>query len=289
MMMILGALLIGTGVGILTGLFGVGGGFLITPLLNVILGVPVAVAVGTGAMQMLGVSTAGLYRRRGESLTDYKMALVLFGGNYVGVRLGAEALSWLGHLGSWRINGREVAAAEIVVMGIFFVFLVAITWWIFYDTAHNVQEESPRAGLFLRIKLPPYTTFPSIPHSPLSLVVMSYFGLALGFLTGLLGIGGGVILVPGLIYLVGMRTHCAAATSLAMVWLASFVATITHARLGNTDLSLAIPLLIGGSVGLQVGVNLCAKLGGRQLRRYFSLVVLLTALLVAGKLIALIF
>ncbi len=79
------------------------------------------------------------------------------------------------------------------------------------------------------------------------------------------------------------------ATSLAMVWCTSFLATLTHAAAGNTDIRLAIPLLLGGSIGLQIGVNLCNKLGGRELKRYFTFVVLAAALLVAGKLISLLF
>jgi len=288
-MTFLGALLIGTGVGILTGMFGVGGGFLITPLLNVLLGIPMPIAVGTGAMQILGVSTAGLYRRRKENLTDYKMALVLFGGNFVGVRLGAATLGWLGSLGNLSVHGEQVPAVEFIVLWIFFVLLAAIAAWLWYDTSRNKEEESAQVGLFAHIHIPPYTDFPTLDHPRLSLVVMSYFGLALGFLTGLLGIGGGVILVPALIYLVGMRTHRAAATSLALIWLSSFVATITHSLRGNTDLLLAIPLLLGGSAGLQLGVNLCSKLGGAQLRRYFTFVVLAAMLMVAAKLGSLIF
>ena len=112
----------------------------------------------------------------------------------------------------------------------------------------------------------PYAEF-TLTHPRLSIVVMSYFGLALGFLTGLLGIGGGVVLVPALIYLVGMRAHQAAATSLALVALSSFVAVIVHAGVGNTDLGLVVPLLIGGSVGVQFGATLCDRCNGQQLKR----------------------
>ena len=100
-----------------------------------------------------------------------------------------------------------------------------------------------------------------------------------------LGIGGGVILLPALVYLVGMRTHRATATSLAMVWLTAFVATITHASAGNSDIRLVIPLLLGGTVGLQIGVNLCSKLGGTKLRRYFCFVVIAAMVMISAKLL----
>lgn len=287
MLVALGALGIGSAVGVLTGLFGVGGGFLITPLLNVLLGVPMPIAVGTGAMQILGVSAAGLYRRRGEGQTDYKMAVVVFGGNYVGVRLGATLLAWLGGLGRVTVNGRQVTAVDLVLLIVFATVLAGIALWIWYDAARR-GDEGACEGLFARIHCPPYTEFPTLSRPRLSIVVMSYFGLALGFLTGLLGIGGGVVLVPALIYLVGMRAHQAAATSLALVALSALIAVIIHAGAGNTDLRLAVPLLIGGSVGLQLGVNLCNRCSGRQLKRSFALVVVGALLIVVGKLVGLV-
>lgn len=287
MLVALGALGIGAAVGVLTGLFGVGGGFLITPLLNVLLGVPMPIAVGTGAMQILGVSAAGLYRRRHEGLTDYKVAVVVFGGNYVGVRLGAGLLEWLGGLGSMVVNGHEVVAVDLILLAVFTLVLAGIALWIWYDSARH-KEEGEGEGLFARIHCPPYTEFPTLRHPRLSIVVMSYFGLALGFLTGLLGIGGGVVLVPALIYLIGMRAHQAAATSLALVAFSSFVAVIVHAGAGNTDLSLVVPLLIGGSVGVQFGATLCDRCDGQQLKRSFALVVIVALLIVVGKLVGLV-
>ena len=287
MLIALGALAIGTAVGVLTGLFGVGGGFLITPLLNALLGIPMPIAVGTGAMQILGVSAAGLYRRRHEGQTDYKLALVVFGGNYVGVRLGAALLEWLGSLGSVMVRGHEVVAVDLVLLGVFAVLLGGIALWIWYDASRR-PGEGECEGLFARIHCPPYTDFPTLSRPRLSIVVMSYFGLALGFLTGLLGIGGGVILVPALIYLVGMRAHQAAATSLALIALSSLVAVVVHAGAGNTDLLLAVPLLIGGSVGLQFGVSLCNRCNGQQLKRSFALVVAGALLIVVGKLVNLV-
>ncbi len=286
MMLMMGALAIGIGIGIVTGLFGVGGGFLITPLLNIVLGVPMPVAVGTGAVQILGVSTSGLFCRRHESLTDYKMALVLFGGNIAGVQLGATTLEWLSTLGHLTFGDQQIVAVEFVLLCVFTVVLGGITAFLLYDTSRINASPEKRVGLFARIKIPPYTDFTTLEEPRLSLVVMSYFGLALGFLTGLLGIGGGVLMMPALIYLVGMRTHKAAATSLAIIWSSSFVATITHATLGNADLLLAIPLFVGGSAGLQLGTRLYSRLQGTQLRRYFAFVSLAATILVVARILA---
>ena len=286
---IVGALLIGASIGVLTGLFGVGGGFLITPILNIVLGVPMPIAVGTGALQILGVTTSGLYCRRKEAKTDYKMAVMLFGGNFVGVSLGADALTALGRMGQWTIRGQGVAAVDVVILFVFLVLLSGITLYLIYDSRRKRASGEARPGLLSKVRLPPYTAFQALGQRRLSIISLTTMGLVLGFLTGLLGIGGGVILVPALLYLVGMPMHSVSATSLAMVWLTSFLATITHARLGNTNLALAIPLLLGGTLGVQFGASLCIRLRAQVLQRYFSLVVLAAALIVAIKLAGLLF
>jgi len=283
---IFGALAIGTAIGILTGIFGVGGGFLVTPLLNVVLGVPIPVAVGTGLMQILGVSSSGLYRRRKQRGIAIKLVTVLSGGSYVGVRLGAKTLNWLGTLGSLTLGGQAVAAVDFYVLCIYFVVLLAIGSYLWYDTSKSAEEEEThRVGLFAKIKIPPYTNFRTLDEPSLSLPVISYFGLVLGYMTGLLGIGGGVIMVPALIYLIGLRTHYAAATSLALIWVSSFIGTITHASLGNTRIGLLIPLLLGGTIGVQIGMNIGNKMGGHELRRKFCYVVLVAVGIVAIKIV----
>jgi len=280
-----GALLVGAGVGVLTGMFGVGGGFLITPLLSVLLGVPMPIAVGTGAMQILGTTTAGLYRRRHEGRVDYKMALVLFGGNYVGVRLGDAVIQWLKGLGDLTINGESVSAVDFVIQVVFVAILSAIAAWLVYDTARKRGNDEATEGLFSHLPVPPLTAFSSLGGRQLSVPVMSYFGLAVGFFTGLLGIGGGVILVPALLYLVGMSAHCSSATSLAMVWLSSLAAVITKTPSGDASLALVIPLLIGGTAGLQLGITICNRMSGASLKKYFALVVTAAMVLVLTDLV----
>ena len=172
---------------------------------------------------------------------------------------------------------------DYYLLWVFLILLTLIAGWLLYDCSRP-EKPGPRVGLFARIKIPPYTEFSSLDEPRLSIPVVAYFGLVLGFLTGLLGIGGGVIMLPALVYLIGMRTHCAVATSLLMVWLSAVLAAITHAIAGNTDVLLVLPLLIGGTIGLQVGANISNRLGGAQLRRYFGLVVVAAVALVAARL-----
>ncbi|MHB1354964.1 MAG: sulfite exporter TauE/SafE family protein [Anaerolineae bacterium] len=287
MMLALGALLIGGLVGVLTGLFGVGGGFLITPLMNIVLGVPMPIAVGTSAIQILGVSTNALYERRNGERPALKMAIVLFGGNFVGVQLGASLLACLAKLGSVHLGESTIAVVDLALLLIFLPLLLGIAWWLYCDTSKNPISPVTRIGWFARLKIPPYTQFPGLESPQLSVIVMVYFGLCLGLLTGLLGIGGGVLLLPTLVYLVGLRTRRAISTSLLMVWLTSIVAVVTHTLAGNVDLLLAVPLLFGGILGARVGSRLCVNLSGNWLRRAFVYVVLFTAVIVVSKLVAL--
>ncbi len=282
---ILGALLIAIIAGLLTGLFGVGGGFLVTPLLNIVLGLPMPIAVGTGVMNILGVSTSGLYWRRKSNLADYKLALVLFGGNVMGVRFGSQTLEAFKALGTVQFNGTPIPAADFYTLLILLVLLLAIFAWMFMETRRTLPT-NVRAGLFSYIHIPPYAEFPSLETPRLSIPVLAYFGLFAGYLTGLLGVGGGIILLPALVYLVGMRTHRAIVTSLFMVWLTSLVAAITHAANGNFDLSVLIALLVGGTFGSRVGMVISDKLDGLRLRRYFCYVVLGVAGMVVARLVA---
>ncbi|MHB9033030.1 MAG: sulfite exporter TauE/SafE family protein [Anaerolineae bacterium] len=270
---ILGALLIGGGVGILSGIFGVGGGFLITPLLNIVLGIPMPLAVGTSAVQILGVSTCSLYERRRGVNPALKMAIVMFGGNFVGARLGVDTLKYLTGLGAITVRGASVPIVELAVLLIFLPLLVGIAYWLYIETRSVADPLADRIGLFAKLPIPPLTDFAALDQPSLSIPVIVYFGLLLGFLTGLLGVGGGVLLLPALVYLIGLHTHCATATSLVMVWLTTFTAVINHTIAGNVDYFLAVPMLVGGTLGARLGTRLGARWSGRQVRRYFIYVV----------------
>jgi uncharacterized membrane protein YfcA len=287
MILALGALLIGGLVGILTGMFGVGGGFLITPLLSIVLGVPMPIAVGTSAIQILGVSTNALYERRHEDQPDFKMAFVLFGGNFMGVQLGVALLGYLARLGNLHFGEDMIAIVDFVVLLTFLPLLLGIAYWLYRDTSKNPASPMIRIGWFAKLKIPPYTQFTALESPRLSIIVMVYFGLCLGFLAGLLGIGGGVLLLPSLVYLIGLRTRRAISTSLLMVWLTSIVAVVTHTLAGNVDLVLAIPLLLGGTLGARAGSRLCVNLSGTWLRRSFVYVVLLAVIIVLSRIVVL--
>lgn len=277
------AAVIGGTVGFLAGVFGVGGGFLVVPLLNVLLGVPMPLAAGSGACQMLGPATTALMARRVRP-AQLRLPLIVSGGLFIGVLLGAEALETAKTRGTWELNGRAVPVAEVVLLAFYAVLLASLGMFALWETRRS-RPESPTPGCIAEWPIPPYAALSECGGGRASIPILGCFGLVVGILSGLLGIGGGVVLLPGLIYLIGMKTHSAILTSLVMVWIVSLQATVVHSWHGNVDLRLVIALLVGGTSGARLGSEVGERLRGPQLRRSFGWLVLLAAVLVAAKLV----
>lgn len=268
-------------VGVIAGMFGVGGGFLLTPMLASLFRVPIAVAVGTGLCQMVGVATSALlrYRRLGQGET--KIAWMMMAGSLLGVALGAEAVRALDGMAELDIGGRSVPAARLLLSVGYALLLGFIALWMGRDARRpprSAGEEAP-AGPLCRLPWPPYTTLPRTGHR-ISVPAVAYLGLGLGFLSGLLGIGAGVIMVPLFVYGVGMGVRMAAGTGVLALLATSLVGTIAHARAGHVHLGLAMTLLVGSTLGAQVGATLTARISGQRLRGLFAYLVAGTGLLV---------
>ncbi|NLV73540.1 MAG: sulfite exporter TauE/SafE family protein [Chloroflexi bacterium] len=273
----------------MTAIFGVGGGFLITPLLHVILGVPMPTAVGTSSVQILGVSAGSLYERRRSAPPALKIALVMLGGNYAGVQLGARLLGYLESLGQLTLNNRPVSAADLGVLLIYVPLLVGIAV-LMRREAHRAPEQADiTTGYLAKIRIPPYSDFGTHAPNRLSIPAVTLLGLAIGFLTGLLGIGGGVILFPALVYLVGLPTRQASSTSLVIVLFTAIIAVVTHTLADHVNLILVIPLLVGGSLGTRLGVDILAKMNAAQIRQGFVYVLILAILIVLYQLVTVLF
>ena len=286
----LGGLLIALFVGMLTGIFGVGGGFLLTPALIILLGVPAATSVGTGLATFLVNSSFGMFKRRGTGTVDVKIAMTIAAGMLVGVMIGSTALEYFEHLPPLLINGREVIAVQFILLCAFMAVLVWIAGFMWSDY-HRTGGKAPkkRVGLLTRVKIPPYGHFKSLEQPRLSIVVLALLGLFTGFLTGLMGIGGGVVLLPALIYLVGQRMSKAAGTSLMLVWCSSLIAVIANVINQNIDGFLWITLVSGGLTGTFIGTKIGLKLAGPKLRLYFVYVVLASVVMVGYQIVKLIF
>ena len=277
------AMCAGGGVGFLSGVFGVGGGFLIVPVLSILLGLPMELAVGAGACQMLGPATTSLVARRVRA-EQLRLPLMIAGGLLIGVLFGAEALESAKAAGEVTIRGRAVPAAELSVLVIYLVILLGLGSFFLWEVRRGAGTKTGWSAPLARWPIGPTAVFPEYGGRRLSIAIIAWFGLLVGFLSGMLGIGGGIVLLPGLIYLLGLPTRQAITSSLAIVWITAAQATVVHAWLGNVDLGLVAALLSGGTAGARLGSELSARLGGQQLRRGFGWLLLAAAALIAAKL-----
>lgn len=275
---------LGLVVGLIAGMFGVGGGFLLTPLLAVLFQVPLEIAVGTGMCQMIGVAVAAQirYARLGEG--ESKLSLMMSLPALLGVGLGARAVAALSAVGAVTVAGRSIDAAKLFLSLGFIAMLAGVAAWMMRDArraaAAGETSESIRPGALTRLRFGPSAHLPRAGYT-VSIFFVSYIGLGIGFISGLLGVGGGVILTPVLLYNIGMSVRASAATGVGLLLATSLVGTFAHARLGNVDLSIAMTLLIGSTLGAQAGAVLAARIDGRRLRGFFAYLVLLTAAAVA--------
>ncbi|HVK02110.1 MAG TPA: sulfite exporter TauE/SafE family protein [Armatimonadaceae bacterium] len=277
---------LGLVVGVIAGMFGVGGGFILTPLLVLLFKIPPGIAVGTGLCQMIGVSVAAQIRytrlREGEA----KLGWMMVAGGVLGVTAGTRVLSQLSRSGEVTLgvlNARPIPADELYLSLGYVLLLSGIAAWMSRDLRRPAPIGAPPAGPLTRVELPPMTVMPRTGRR-LSAPLVGLIGLALGGLAGVLGVAGGVILTPLLVYGVGMRLRTAAATGVVLLLATSVVGTISHALEGRVHLGIAITLLIGSTFGAQVGALLTTRLEPKRLSFLFIGLVAMTGLAVAWNL-----
>ncbi|UCD30515.1 MAG: sulfite exporter TauE/SafE family protein, partial [Planctomycetota bacterium] len=170
------------------------------------------------------------------------------------------------------------------------VLLVWIAGYMIFDYKRNHDKGGDRrVGFFTRFKVPPYLHFSSLEQPELSFLMLLIMGFCIGILTGLMGVGGGVLLVPSLIYLVGQRTSKAVGTSLLLVWISSLVAVIRKTGAGHVSVPLLLFLLAGGLTGTFLGTKIGLNLAGHKIRQYFIYVVIAAVLIVGYKLFTMTF
>ncbi|MFB2531217.1 sulfite exporter TauE/SafE family protein [Paracoccus sp. p4-l81] len=256
-------------VGLMSGLFGVGGGFLITPLLFFI-GIPPAIAVATGANQVVASSFSGLLAHLKRRSVDMRMGWVLLIGGMVGSVTGIYIFNIL----------RQLGQVELVVQLAYVLFLGVI--------GLMMLNEGIRALRRSRHALPPtkrhhHNWVHGLPLKMkfrasglyISALLPLGVGLVVGLMAAIMGVGGGIIMVPAMIYLLGMPTKVVVGTSLFQVTALSAFTTVMHAVSYNTvDIMLAVLLILGGVVGAQLGTILGQRLKAEQLRILMAVLVL---------------
>jgi uncharacterized membrane protein YfcA len=266
----------GGGVGFLSGLFGVGGGFLMTPLL-IFIGVPPAVAVGTEANQIVAASVSGVLAHWRRGNVDFKMGLVLLLGGFAGSTLGVMLFSFLRGLGQ----------IDLVISLSYVIFLGTIGSLMLYESAKTMRQRKTAPGQ--RRKLHQHTWVHGLPlkmrFRRSKLYISALLPFSIGFLVGVLaaimGVGGGFVMVPAMIYLLGMPTNVVIGTSLFQIIFVTANVTFLQAYANQTvDVVLALLLLTGAVIGAQFGARAGARLHGEELRGLLALMVLA----VCGKL-----
>ena len=269
---------LGGAVGLLSGLFGVGGGFLLTPLL-MFAGISPMVAAGTDAAQIVAASTAGTIAHSRAGTVDYKMGFTLFAGGSIGSVVGVALLHWLNLFGP----------ANSVIRVLYVVMLGSIGGFMFVESVRTW-----RRGAYMSerrfLPIPKRTWVDSLPFRigfPKSEIEVSFLlpvgmGIVGGILAGMMGVGGGFILVPLMLYVLRMRMHVVAGTSLFQVLLTCTLVTVLQSAQNHTvDSILAFLLAIGSTVGATVGTKLGRRLRADQLKILLALIVLCVAVKVS--------
>ncbi len=274
--------LLGAVVGLVAGMFGVGGGFLLTPLLTVVFGIPLPIAIGTGLCQMVGTATATILRHRRLKQGEIRFDFLMIAGAIVGAAAGAELVSYLETLGSTALLGGTISTSTLVLYGAYVVLLAACSWLFWRQAGQQIEGlATVRPGPLARMQLGPAVDLPNVPLREVSAITIAYIGMALGFLSGLLGIGGGVALMPVLIYGFGFPIRQAAGTGILALLVTVSAGTVTHALNDNVHLPMACVLLVGSTLSAQVGATLTRRLPARTLRRAFALLLWVTIAAIA--------
>jgi uncharacterized membrane protein YfcA len=273
-------LLLGMGVivGFLSGLFGIGGGFLLTPLL-IFIGVPHAVAVSTHANQLIAASSSGAIAHWRRKSVDVRMGLVMLLGGVVGSTLGVWLFKVLSKIGQIEL---VISLSYVIVLGLVGLLMLFEGGWAMLRR-HRQVPPKPRAGRHpywvrvLPLKMRFYRS-----RIYISALVPFAVGTFVGVLVAIMGVGGGFIMVPAMIYLLGMPTAVVTGTSLFQIVIITANVTFLQALTTQTvDVVLALTLMIGGVLGAQVGTRAGGYLKGEQVRVLLALLLLA----VAGKLL----
>ena len=261
-------LLLGAGVGFLSGLFGVGGGFLMTPLL-IFLGVPSPVAVATGANQVVGASVSGVIAHWRRHNVDLRMGLVLIAGGMLGAVVGVWMFTWL----------RALGQVDLVINACYVLFLgfVGVTMLIESLRAMVIARRPARPQKrhrHLWANLPFRLRFPRSGLYISALLPLSVGAIG-GILSAIMGVGGGFIMVPLMIYVLEMPTSVVIGTSLfQVVFVTANVTFLQAVHTQTVDIVLMLVLLFGGVIGAQVGARYASKMRAEHTRILLALLVL---------------
>lgn len=272
---------VGAFLGLIMGLVGVGGGFLLTPIM-MFLGIPPPVAVASVANQLVAPSVSGVLSHWKRSNVDFKMGTVLLLGGIVGSSIGVLLFNFLGKIGQ----------LDFVIKSSYVIFLTIIGSLMFTESVRLILRT--RKGKISRGKLHQHNWLHGLPFKIrfrksklyISILLPILIGVIVGILAALMGIGGGFIIVPAMIYLLGMPTSLVVGTSLFQIIFVAANTTILQASQNQTvDIVLATILLLGSVIGVQIGSRFANILKGEYLRLILSSIIILVSLILLVDLI----
>jgi uncharacterized membrane protein YfcA len=260
---------LGMTVGILSGMFGVGGGFILTPLLFMI-GIPPAIAVGTQGTLIVASSFSGLLVHLKRKTVDFSMGLVLLAGGLIGSTIGVQVFAFLKSLGQVDL-----------LINLCYVFLLGIVGSLMLIEAVNAYRRRA-SNTYVPAKRKKHSWVQGLPlrmrfrasQMYISALPPFVIGVFVGILSAVMGVGGGFLMLPAMIYIIGMPTKVVIGTSLFQITLMSIYTTLMHAvENQSVDFVLGFLLLVGGVIGAQIGSRVGAKLNADTLRILLSLLV----------------
>lgn len=272
----------GAAVGFLAGMFGVGGGFLITPLL-IFLGISPAVAVATGANQVIAASVSGALAHWRRGTVDAPLGLVLIAGGAVGAVLGVGLFRILRDLGYLDV---VVSISYVVFLGIIGALMLVESLRALYQRFTKQEAEAARPKRLRWVKTLPFKMRFRRSKLQLSAIPVVGLGALVGLLAAIMGVGGGFLMVPAMIYLLQVPTSIVIGTSLFQIVFVAAITTVLHAVAnGTVDVVLALLLMVGSVLGAQLGVRAGQKLKADTLRALLALLVLAVCLRLFGDLV----
>ncbi len=279
-------IIIGFCVGILGGFFGVGGGWIVTPALN-IFGFHISYAIGTGNANIFGQTIGAVKKHHKMGNIDWKLGFLSIITSVIGLEIGSDLI----------IDLEKIGDVGLIVRCTYIIFLVGLGSYMLYDyfvirsrqlkileaKANNSSieiqkiERSKIAIKLYRLNLPPMISLPTSGIEGVSLWVILIIFLCTGFISGFLGVGGGFIIIPALVYLIGLPTVIAVGTSCMIVLFSSAYVCLTYAVTGRVAVIAALIMLIGASIGAQIGATAVKYIKGYGIRLLFAIMIILAS------------
>ncbi|WP_336361739.1 sulfite exporter TauE/SafE family protein [Haladaptatus sp. ZSTT2] len=259
-------------IGILFGFFGMGGSFLVTPAL-LVMGYPAKVAVGSGLAFVFGTSVIGALRHRSHGQVDYKLATIMTIAMTIGIKLGEYVITYL-----------ESTGVIDVVISVAYVSLLAIVGLFTLHDARSTDRKSVGVDLSTKvqsIEIPPMVTLKG--DIRISAAIIFVLGLAIGVLSGLLGVGGGFLLMPAMMYGFGVPAAIAVGTDILQITISGAFGAFVYAEAGAVNLPVVGALLAGSALGARIGAAATKLVAEEGIKGYFAAMLLAGSVAVAAK------